>query len=34
MKDNYHYLAEKFSQDKRYTEKITQAVSTLWVQQM
>jgi len=29
MKDNYHHLVEEFSQDKRYTEEITQAASTL-----
>ncbi len=34
IKNNYCYLAEKFSQDERYTEEITQAASTLWVQQM
>jgi len=28
-KDDYHHLAEEFSQDKRYTEEITQAASTL-----
>ena len=32
MRSNYHYLAEEFSQDKKYTEKITQAASTLWAQ--
>ena len=34
MRSNYHYFAEEFSQDKRYTEEITQAASTLWVQWM
>jgi len=29
MRDDYHYLAEEFSQDERYTEEITQAASTL-----
>jgi len=29
MKDDYHHFAEKFSQDERYTEEITQAASTL-----
>jgi len=33
-RDDYHYLAEEFSQDKKYTEEITQAASTLWTQQM
>ncbi len=32
-RSNYHYLAEEFSQDKKYTEEITQAASILWVQQ-
>jgi len=30
MRSDYHYLTEEFSQDKRYTEEITQAASTLW----
>jgi len=29
MRNDYRYLAEKFSQDERYTEEITQAASTL-----
>jgi len=29
MRSNYHYLAEEFNQDERYTEEITQAASTL-----
>ena len=29
-KSDYYHLAEKFSQDERYTEEITQAASTLW----
>ncbi len=33
-RSNYCYLAEKFSQDERYTEEITQAASTLWIQWM
>ncbi len=32
MRSNYCYLVEEFSQDKKYTEEITQAASTLWVQ--
>ncbi len=32
-KDDYHYLAEKFNQDKEYTREIEQAASTLWAQQ-
>ncbi len=32
MRSNYHYLAEEFSQDEKYTEEITQAASTLWTQ--
>ncbi len=33
-RSNYHYLAEKFSQDERYTEEITQTANTLWTQWM
>jgi len=29
MRSDYHHLAEKFSQDEKYTEEIIQAASTL-----
>ncbi len=32
MRNDYHYLAEEFSQDEKYTEEIIQAASTLWAQ--
>jgi len=29
MRNDYHHLAEEFSQDEKYTEEIIQAASTL-----